>query len=93
MLDNLQILRLPQLWCKRTAPPLNDIGKRKICLTIPVVLLATPTQDDSAILTSRKDMGGFAGTMRRAEVHVFDWLLWTFYQQDLTLYSQRRETL
>jgi hypothetical protein len=79
VLDNFQVFWPPQFWCERAASPLDDLSKRKIRFATPVVLLATSTQDHSAVVPPRENMGGFASTMRSAEIHVFYRLLRAFY--------------
>jgi hypothetical protein len=59
MADNFQFLRLAKFRYQSTTFLFDFLGKFEINLTIPIVLLATATQDDTAtaIFVSRKDVG------------------------------------
>lgn len=70
MLNDPQILRLAQLRCQRTAARLNDLGERRLDLAVPVVFLATATEDDAAVLATGEDVRGLAVAVGGAEVHL-----------------------
>lgn|SRR5687767_7910842 len=85
MLDHLQVFGAPKFRDQRTATLLDKLRKVHLWLAVPTVLLSTASEDDPAALTSWEDMRGFTVTMRSAEVHLADRLLWTLYQNYLTL--------
>lgn len=85
MLDHLEILGSAKLRNQGTATLLDQFRKVHLRLTIPATLLSAAAEDDTASFSSWEDVGGFAITMRRPEVHLSDRLLGTLYQDDLSL--------
>lgn len=76
MLNDPQILGLAQLRRQRTAARLDDLGKRRLDLAVPVVLLSAATQDDAAVLATGEDVRGFTVAVGGAEVHFPERLFW-----------------
>lgn len=85
MLDDLQVFRAAKLGDQGATTLFDEFSEVYLRLTIPSTFLSATSEYYAAALSSRKDVGGFTIAVRRAEVHLADWLLRAFRSYDLTL--------
>jgi len=79
VLDDLQIFRAAKLGDQVTTTLFDDLSEVHLRFAIPSIFLSATSEYYSAALPSRKDVGGFTIAVRRAEVHLPDWLLGAFH--------------
>lgn len=84
VLQDIEVFRPPKLWAQGAASRFDALGKLKIRLTIPVVLLETASQDDTSVLVSREDIRRLVfDSHRGSNIQPLDWGLRALHEHYL----------